>query len=161
ILIFDLPLNCHSALLQLRVHCVDVVNIDVECPVLVERDRMRRAGFVEENCYPLAPDDTECRRLAKEFARVKSELFAVKCFTRHYVLDFNRGGAVDDLYHRRNSITLKVGQVGRFLQGSLAHVIGMSASDPKLTLKIPFEAVIFCQWMHWAGRLGSISAPPD
>src|SRR5262245_1647288 len=85
ILIFDLPLNCHLALLQLRVHRVDVVNIDVECPILVERDRMRRAGFVEENCYPFAPDDTECRRLTKKFARVKSELFAVKCFTRHYV----------------------------------------------------------------------------
>src|SRR5215471_11373039 len=109
ILIFDRSLNCHVTLLQLRVHCVDVVNIDVECPVLVERDRMRRARFVEEDCYPLAPDDTECRRLAKKFARVKSELFAVKCFTRHYVLDFNRGGAVDDVYHRRNSITLKVG----------------------------------------------------
>src|SRR5262249_38317676 len=97
-------------------HCVDVVNIDVECPILVERDRMRRAGFVEENCYPFAPDDTECRRLAKKFARVKSELFAVKCFTRHYVPDFNRGGAVDDVYQRRNSITWKVGWVARFPQ---------------------------------------------
>jgi hypothetical protein len=48
VLIFDGPVDCHAALLQLGIHGVDVVDTNVERPVLVERDRMWRAGLVED-----------------------------------------------------------------------------------------------------------------
>jgi hypothetical protein len=78
-------------------------SINVERPVLVERDRMWRARLVEEDCYLVAPDNAERRRLTVEFTGVKSELLTVKRFARHHVRDFNGGGAIDDLYHGRIS----------------------------------------------------------
>ena len=71
VLILDIAVDDNAAAFQFGAHRVDIVDIDIKCPVLVERNRMRRAHFIEKDRHSVAIDDAKRRRLAVKDAGAK------------------------------------------------------------------------------------------
>src|SRR4051812_47872235 len=98
-LILRLALDGDAARDELLRHRVDVIDIEIDRPILVERRGMLRPCEIEEDRDIVPADDAEGRRLAEGHAGTEAELLAIERFAAFDVLDLEDRSGLHELGH--------------------------------------------------------------